>query len=239
MNAPTKINSRRGMVVHPHIDQGSEAWLKLRCGLITASEVKLFLTPTLKVASNDKERAHLYELVAQRITGFVEPHYVSDDMLRGQVDEIEARAMYEKKHGKVETVGFITNDKFGFTMGYSPDGLVGPEGLIEAKSRRMKYQVQTIVEHVTDGTIPPEYILQPQAGMMIAEKKWCDFISYSGGLPMPEIRVWPDDVIQNAIEEAAGEFERRIAAKIARFEEVVAAHNMPATERRVEEEMFI
>ena len=42
---------------HYDIEQGTPEWLSLRCGILTASEIKLIITPTLKVASNDKERA--------------------------------------------------------------------------------------------------------------------------------------------------------------------------------------
>ena len=68
---------------HADFDQGSVDWLNARLGLLTASEVKLILTPTLKLANNDKTRQHVWEIAAQRITRYVEPHYVSDDMLRG------------------------------------------------------------------------------------------------------------------------------------------------------------
>ena len=57
--------------IHDDLVQGSEEWHAIRCGLLTASEMKLIITPTLKIASNDKERAHLYELLAQRITKYV------------------------------------------------------------------------------------------------------------------------------------------------------------------------
>ena len=33
------------------IEQGTEEWLALRCGIQTASEMKLIVTPTLKIAS--------------------------------------------------------------------------------------------------------------------------------------------------------------------------------------------
>lgn len=230
------------MKIYTDLIQGSDEWLAARCGMLTASEVKLILTPTLKMASNDKERAHLYELLAQRITGFVEPHYISDDMLRGRDDELDARAAYEKEYGPVTTVGFITNDKFGFTLGYSPDGLVGDDGAIECKSRRQKYQVQTIVENVWQdkcGTIPAEYIMQHQTGLMVAERQWIDFVSYSGGLPMATIRVWPDETIQNAIVEAAGAFEARLAKRMAEFQEAIASTaRLIPTERKIEVEMF-
>ena len=96
---------------HDDLIQGSDEWLAQRCGLITASEMKLILTPTLKVADNDKTRAHVYELLFQRLTKFVEPQYVSDAMMRGQEDEIYARAAYEEHYAPVEQVGFITNER--------------------------------------------------------------------------------------------------------------------------------
>ena len=69
---------------HTDLIQGSDEWLAQRCGLLTASEMKKIITPTLKVADNGETRAHLWELLAQRETQYVEPAYVSDDMLRGQ-----------------------------------------------------------------------------------------------------------------------------------------------------------
>ena len=59
--------------VYQEVLQGSDEWYEMRRGLLTASEMKLIITPTLKVASNERERSHLFELMAQRITGYVEP----------------------------------------------------------------------------------------------------------------------------------------------------------------------
>jgi len=222
---------------HNDLIQGSEEWLQARCGLLTASEMKLIVTPTLKVADNDKTRAHLWELLAQRITGYVEPQYVSDDMLRGQMDEITARDLYREHYAETQTAGLITNDKWGFTIGYSPDDLVGDEGLIECKSRRQKFQVQTIVENVANETPVPDYLIQCQTGMLVAERKWCDLISYSGGLPMAVIRVHADPDIQDAIVRAATAFEAKLADARAVYDRVAAS--LIPTERRVEAEMFI
>lgn len=198
------------------VDQGSDEWLAARRGLITASEMSLVLTPTLKVANNDKTRAHVYELAAQRITGYVEPMYISDDMLRGMNDESVARDLYAAKYGPVDQCGFITNDEWGFTVGYSPDGLFGDDGLIEIKSRRQKYQVQTIAENVLTGgaSIPTDYVLQCQTGLLVTGRKWLDFISFCGGLPMVVIRVHPDEAIHAAILEAAGEFEKKVQSVV-------------------------
>ena len=221
---------------HPHVEQGSDEWLALRCGRICASEVKLILTPTLKVANNDKTRAHAYELAFQRITSFVEPQYVSDAMLRGQEDEFYARAAYEEHHAKVEQTGFVTNDKWGFVLGYSPDGLVGENGLIECKSRCGKYQVQTIAEDA----VPDEYMLQLQTALLVTEREWIDFVSYCGGLPMFVKRVVPDPDIMEAIIAAATGFEERVAEVEQQYRSAIAnMRPLIPTERKIVQEMYL
>jgi putative phage-type endonuclease len=221
---------------HAELVQGSDEWLAARCGLLTASEMKLIITPTLKTAENDKTRAHVWELLAQRITGHVEPHYISDDMLRGQEDEIEARLVYAKHYAPVEEIGFVTNDEWGFTLGYSPDGLVGDDGLIEIKSRRQKYQIETI----TNQKMPDDYAMQVQTGLLVSGRKWCDFVSYCGGLHMVTIRVLPDPAIQAAIIAAATAFEAKLAEKRAEYEAVIASKaRLIPTDRRIEQEMHL
>lgn len=225
---------------YPDLIQGSDEWLAARCGLLTASEMKLILTPTNRTANNDKKRAHLYELLAQRITGYVEPHYVSDDMLRGIDDEREARALYQKHYAPVRQVGFITNDKWGFTIGYSPDGLVGEDGLIECKSRRQRFQIETWIEAVNKDQAPADYILQLQTGLLVSERKWIDFVSYSGGLPMVVIRVYPDETVQTAIIDAATAFEERLDSMMVEYHRtLVAAGSLIKTERRITEDIII
>lgn len=194
--------------------QGTEEWYLARCGLITASEVKNILTPKLKIANNDKVRANLYELVAQRYSKFVEPSYINDAMERGYQDEVKARIIYQDTYSPdegVKEMGFITNDKWGFTIGYSPDGLVGDNGLIEIKSRCQKYQVQTIIEN----QVPEEHIIQVQTALLVSERKWLDYISFCAGLPMFIIKVYPDKEIQEKIIEACIDFENKAKSLLA------------------------
>lgn len=220
---------------HADLVQGSDAWMDARCGLLTASEMKLILTPTLKIASNDKERSHLYELLAQRITRYVEPHYIGSDMLRGIEDEVYARDAYAENYAPVADMGFITNDRWGFTIGCSPDGLVGDDGLLECKSRRQKYQIETIAS----GEMPDDYLLQVQTALLVSERKWLDFVSYSGGLPMVTIRVFPDPVVHDAIVAAATAFETRLAAKLDQYSKALnSGARLVPTERRIVQEMY-
>lgn len=224
---------------HPDLVQGSDEWHAARCGLLTASEMRLILTPTLKIANNEKEKTHLYELLAQRLTKHVEPQYISDDMLRGKDDEIEARILYDANYAPVEEMGFVTNDQWGFTLGYSPDGLIGDAGQIECKSRRQKYQVQTVIEAIAADTVPEEYMLQIQTGLLVTERGWCDFVTYSGGLPMATMRVFPDAKIQDAIILASAAFEKRIAEKTQIYRDTIASdRRFIPTERRVIQEIY-
>lgn len=225
-----------GVKIHRGYIQGSDEWRSARCGLLTASEIKLIITPTLKVADNDKSRSHLNELLAQRITRYVEPSYISDDMLRGMDDEIYARQLYAEHFSEIEEAGFITNDAWGFTLGCSPDALVGDDGLLEVKSRRQKFQVDTII----NGAMPDDYMIQVQSQLLISQRDWCDFVSYSGGLPMCPIRVFPDDRMQAAIIEAAAAFEALVAEKMAMYRAVLETNaRLIPTERRVEQEMHL
>lgn len=213
------------MKIH-NVEQGSDEWHALRCGILTASEMKYIITEkTLKAANNDKTRAHVYEIAAQRITRYTEPQYISDDMLRGMQDEVYASALYSEKYAPVIDAGFITSDVLGFTMGYSPDGLVGDDGLIEIKSRCQKYQFQTISEN----DVPSEYMLQLQAGLLISGRKWIDFISYCAGMPMFVKRVEPIEEYQEAIKEAAKEFEDKVKQQIENYS--VNAVNFYQTQR--------
>lgn len=225
---------------HTDLIQGSDEWLAARCGLLTASEFDRIITPTLKIASNAKERAHCWELAAQRISQYVEPHYLSDAMLRGHEDEIAARDLYRKHFAKVTDCGFVTNDKWGFTLGCSPDGLVGDDGLIECKSRGQRFQIQTICEFYADGTIPEDFVLQVQGELLVTGRKWCDFLSYSGGLPMVAIRVFPDAKVQDAIVDAASKFEARINEVVSDYHAALESETrLIPTERKVEQEIYL
>lgn len=225
--------------IYRDLIQGSDEWHAARLGILTASECKHIVTPTLKAADNEKTRTHVWEIAAQRISKYVEPSYIGDDMLRGWEDEVHARLKYEEFTGNaVEEVGFITNDKWGFTIGYSPDGcVVGAKGGIECKSRKQKFQVQTIVEWHRDNVIPTDFLIQCQTGLLVAEWDWLDLVSYSGGLHMPIMRVLPDEKVQEAILAAAEIFEDKVRDAVAIYNE--AAANMPLTERKIEQEMHV
>ena len=227
------------ITVHAEVDQGSPEWLAMRCGMLTASEAKHIMTATGKIADNDKTRAHVWELAAQRISGHVEPTYIGDDMLRGHEEEILARQAYDQCIAETHTVGFVVNRKLGFPVGCSPDWLVGTDGMGEAKSRRQKFQVQTICENVSAETCPDEYLIQVQTALWVTERKWLDFCSYSNGLHMPVIRILPDPEWQERFEAAAIAFEEKVQRAVETYRSALASGaRLIPTQRREIMEMF-
>lgn len=219
---------------HPTIEQGTDEWHDLRRGIVTASTVGQLITPkTIKPATNDAARALTLQLVAERITGWTDPVYVSDDMMRGNMDEPIARDLYSEHHAPVTEVGFIIRDEHGWRLGYSPDGLVGDDGLIEVKSRRPKKHLATILAN----DVPLENMAQIQAGLLVTGRHWCDYISYAGGLPMWTKRVLPDQRWHDAITAAATHFEQASAQMVDAYQQ--ATNGLPPTERTLELEMVI
>ena len=225
---------------HRNIIQGTEEWLKLRCGVITASEIKTILTPSGKPASNDKARAYIWQKASERITGFLEPAFETRDMLRGHDDEGFAKHEYSRHFEPVSDCGFITQQFIGgITIGYSPDGLVGNTGLIECKSRKPKFQIETLLNYQQSKEIPSEFMAQIQTGLMVTGREWCDFISYCGGLPMITIRVFPDRVYQARILDAVYEAEQQIQDIVTRYQSALdSGMKLIPTERRNLDEIY-
>lgn len=219
---------------YPDVIQGTDEWYDQRRGLVTASVVGKLVTPkTMKTAGNDESRGLAALLVAERITGWTDPTYIGDDMLRGIEDEPRARDLYSKTYAPVTEIGFMARDDWGFTIGYSPDGLVGDDGLIETKSRRPKKHLQTILS----GEVPAENMPQIQAALLVSGREWCDYLSYCGGMPMWRKRVRPDKQWFEALVAAVEAFEKEAAEMIALYD--VATAGLPQTERTVDLEMVI
>jgi hypothetical protein len=221
------------LIILDDLEQGTDEWHDQRRGIVTASVVGRLLTSTLKVASNDTSRTLTAQLVAERITGWTDPIYVSDDMLRGHDDEPRAVDVYSEHFAPVETVGFMVRDDWGFQIGYSPDGLVGDDGLIEVKSRRAKKHLATIL----DDEVPAENMAQLQCGLLVSGRAWVDYVSFCGGMPLYVKRVEPDPAWFAAILAAVEGFEESAALMVADYRH--ATRDLPPTERVIEMEMVI
>jgi len=213
------------LTVYDSLEQGTEEWHAARRGIVTASVVGKLITPTLRVADNDVSRGVTASLVAERITGVTEESVMTQDMWRGCEAEPYARDIYSGHYQQAVEVGFMKREEEDWTLGYSPDGLVGSDGLIEVKAPRAKGHLLAILN---DG-VPPYYMAQLQAGLLVSGREWIDYVSFHGGLPLFVKRVHPDQKWFDAITAACVAFEKNAQEMFGRY--VGRASNMPKTER--------
>lgn len=189
--------------------------------------------PIVGVADNDTSRGLTLTLVAERLSGFTEDTHMTSDMFRGVEAEPHARDAYSDHHKPATEVGFMIRDDWGFQIGYSPDGLVDDDGLIEIKAPRAKTHVQTVVE----GRVPTHYMAQIQAGLLVSGRAWCDYIPFVGGMPLWTKRIHPDPAWHEAIVAAVRAFETNAAELIDAYTQ--ATRGLPVTERITELEMIV
>jgi hypothetical protein len=227
----------RHITIFDSLLQGSEEWLSVRSGIITASQMHKAMTSNLKIANNETSRSFLNELASQRITGRVEPSVITASMQRGHEDEPFARIYYNDNYGAVTEAGFILNTSLGIPIGYSPDGLVGEDGLIEIKSKSPKLHMDVLIRR----SVPEEHVIQCQMGLLVSGRKWIDFISYSAGMPMITIRMDRDEDVISAIKFVAVDFDRRVDERVEEYEKALlsGARLVKTDFREQDEEIFV
>lgn len=157
------------MQIIKDIEQGSQEWLQLRLGIATASNFKKIITSTGAESKSLKDYA--FELASDSLLTEPEASFQSEAMIRGNELEEEARSYYSFINDvKINQVTFIKKDE----IGYSPDGLIGENGLIEIKCPLKKNHLKYLI----DNKLPSDYKPQVQGGLYISEREYCDFISY-------------------------------------------------------------
>jgi hypothetical protein len=188
--------------------QGSFEWFEARLGIPTASNFA-------HVLSKGKPRkTYMMKLIAEKLTGKITQNGNSASMDRGHMHEPRARTAYEFKKGRsVKQVGFILNEYVD--AGSSPDGLVGRDGSIEVKSKSPHLHVEVMV----NDKLPAEHKAQVQGGLWIAEREWCDFISYSPPLDMFVKRVYRDEKYISELEKAVIKFNDEMKELLERLKQ--------------------
>ena len=183
------------------IKQGTPEWLALRLGIVTASELASLLVSGKGESGFGVAAFHyMDQLIGERITEeAAELPFQTKATIRGHELEGVARDLYEQREEvRTEEVGIILNHG----IGYSPDALVGANGLTEIKTKLPKFQVSVILA----GEVPKEHIAQCQGGLWTAEREWIDFISYWPGMPLFVKRMYRDEVLIRKISERVKTF---------------------------------
>lgn len=182
-------------IIH-NIEQGTPEWKQLRCGLFTCSNLKdLFMGKSTKGYSDA-----ITKIAYEKMTGELTPEtYQNDAMRRGTELEPEARLWYEMEtFNKVHQVGFIQpNDELKDWCGYSPDGLISTNGLLEIKCPLYN----THISYLLDKKLPSNYFYQVHGGLYMSEREYLDFVSYHPTLPKFQMRIERDEKVIKDIKE--------------------------------------
>jgi putative phage-type endonuclease len=174
----TTFTTEDRVAVYGGIEQGSEEWLKIRLGKVTASGVADVLAKT-KTGVSASRGNYLIKLAIQRVTGIVEESYTNDAMQWGIDNEAQARVAYEVASGNfVDQIAFVDHPAIQW-FGASPDGLVNDDGLVEIKCPNSA----THWSYIKDDGPPNKYYIQMQAQMACTGRSWCDFVSFDPRMP--------------------------------------------------------
>jgi hypothetical protein len=174
-------------------EQNSPEWIAARLGIPTASRFVDVLAQGKGSNPSKTRRTYMMKLLGERLTGEQMYSYENDHMERGRAMEDEARQLYVfARETEVQKVGFIRSE-WGtgacYAAGCSPDSLIGDKGLLEIKTKLPHLQLEALL----DKQLPSEHRAQVQGQLWVAEREWCDFVSYWPKLPPLIIRVERDD----------------------------------------------
>lgn len=182
-----------------NVEQGTEAWLRLRSGMPTASCFDKLITSTGEPSKS--LGGYAITLAGEMYAGKpLDAWAGNSDTKRGNILEDEARKMYSFLEGcDANVIGFVTDDVG--TYGCSPDALRGDDGLLEIKCLKAESHIKAILYYRKHGKCPPDYVQQTQGQIFVCEREWCDLFFYHPDLPKLTIRQHRNGQIIHALDE--------------------------------------
>jgi len=202
--------------------QGSPEWFQQRLGLLTASRFADLMARTKSGPSTSRKNL-ITRLTIERLTGCYMETYSNAAMQRGTELEPEARKAYEDHELiVVDQAAYVPHPEYWF-CGCSPDGLVGPAGLVEIKcpSAEAKHY-----EALRYGSHADEYKWQLQGQLWVTGRAWVDAVSYDprfAGFELAIVRVTRDESAIKELEAECIKGNAEIEEQLAWFRERKAA----------------
>lgn len=158
--------------------QGTDEWKQARAGKVTASRAKDARDRLKSGAPSGKQIAYACQVALERISGKpADATFENWQMREGNAQEPYARAGYEARTGAfVDEVGAFATDDDLFL--YSPDGVIGSDGLLEVKSL---FSPERIVTIVGNGDVS-DFIDQCMFGLWLTGRQWIDLVIWTPAL---------------------------------------------------------
>lgn len=177
-------------------EQGTDEWFAARSGILTASVMGCLLVDGKhKSGLGAGAFTMMNQLIGERFTGEPADKFGGNQHTeRGHELEPVARAFVSERLGIViKSCGLILNHG----VGYSPDGLIGDNGLVEIKTKLPKLQVEVIL----GGVVPAEHMVQCQVGIWVSEREYLEFASFYPGMPLFHLRTYRDEAMIKKLSE--------------------------------------
>ena len=196
------------------VEQNTDEWLALRVGKLGGSSIGKVMANFGKPFGKPARRL-AHQIALEKLTGDREDDTFSNQhMERGVIEEPIARDLYMETTGHVVTNGGYFD--VGEFIGFSPDGLVGGDGLIEIKSVIESVHKKTLKR----GKYDPKYKWQMIFSLKYSGRDWIVYIEYCSEYPDGE-QLFVDHISKenvqkefNMIDERLGEFIDLINDKI-------------------------
>lgn len=187
------------------VEQGSEQWAFLRCGIATSSDFNIVLRD-----GATSKTYHEYKLkkVGEILTGQPADNYTNWHHERGKQYEPLARDEFAFYHPDVtlDRIGFIKND----IAGCSPDSLIGKDGGLEIKTMLPHLLLDIILKE----KFPSQFKAQCQGNIWISEREWWDLAIFWPGLPIYVKKIWRDDGYIANLAGAVRQFNDEVAKTV-------------------------
>ncbi len=200
-------------------EQGSETWLLLRCGKVSASRMA-DLMAKVKSGPAASRANYLAEIVAERLTGKPAERYKNVAMDWGTQQEGAARALYCFMYDvEVKQIGLVLHPELQHACA-SPDGLIAQDGLIEIKAPNTATHISTLLTEDID----TRYIKQMNWQLNLTARSWCDYVSFDPRLPVEmqlfRKRVFRDDLLIKDMEREVRSFLAEVEEKVERLRKI-------------------
>jgi putative phage-type endonuclease len=185
--------------------QRTPEWYQSRIGKLTASRMADAMSFKRNGEQTKKRERYMIELVAERQTDIIVPHFVTDAMAWGMEKEAEAKEAAKKLLClEIREYGFVDHPEIDL-FGASPDGGLDDDGLIEIKCP----ETTTHMRYLANNVIPEDRKPQMIAQLLCTGRRYCQFMSYDprfAARPIFYKRFAPTQQERDAVENAAIRF---------------------------------
>lgn len=199
------------------MEQRTQDWKKAVAGSVGGSSAHK-ATAKIKSGSYSADRKNLLaEKFIERLTGELTEIPTTSAMQWGVDNEPGARKRHEFENLiDVDEVGVIKHPTILWAH-YSPDGLIGDDGLLEIKCPNTATHLLTLENEIIDA----KYITQMQWGLCVTGRSWCDYVSYDPRLPHKasyfQKRIYRDEAFISNLENEIISFIAELDDMVVRF----------------------